>query len=96
MKLRHQLSRALWARRWNSRSRRAIDRLARDASELEKAELAIALLWPLAREVFLLHRVDDLSYTVIAKRLSIDVGTVELCIYDAMRSIGSVRRDDRA
>ena len=96
MKLRHRISRALWARRWNERSREAVDRLEVGASDLEKAELAVALLWPLAREVFLMHRVDELPYTVIAKQLRIDVATVELCIYDALRSIGAVRRGDPA
>lgn len=94
MKLRHRISRACWARRWNARSRAAVDRLDDGASDLEKAELAVALLWPLAREVFLMHRVDELSYTVIAMQLRIDVATVELCIADALRSIGAVRRGD--
>ena len=96
MKLRHRISRALGAGRWNERPREAVDRLEVGASDLEKAELAVALLWPLAREVFLMHRVDELPYTVIAKQLRIDVATVELCIYDALRSIGAVRRGDPA
>lgn len=94
MKLRHRVSRTLWARKFAARSRAAADRLDPDASELDKAELAIALLWPLARRVFLMHRVDDLPYTVIARQLHIDVATVELCIADALRSVGAVRRGD--
>src|SRR3546814_2504047 len=40
------------------------------------------MLWPLARRVFLMHRVDDLSYSEISEIVGIDVMTVEICIFD--------------
>lgn len=94
MKLRHRISRGLWARRWEARSRASFGRLGAGASEVERAELALALLWPLALEVFLMHRFDELPYSEIAKRLRIDIRTVEICIFDAMLSIRTVRRGD--
>ena len=42
---------------------------------------------PLSRAVFLMHRLDDLSYRQIGKRLKIDVPTVEACMGEALLMI---------
>ncbi len=51
-------------------------------------EVAVDRLPPLTRLVFLLHRVDDLSYRDIAERLAIEVRAVECCIAEALVMIG--------
>jgi RNA polymerase sigma-70 factor (ECF subfamily) len=68
--------------------------LSDDASDLERAELAIAMLWPLARRVFLMHRVDDLSYREISAIVGIDELTVEICIFDALIAVAGARRGE--
>ena len=55
-----------------------------DAATLVALETAIEALPPLTRVVFLLHRVDDLSYDAIARRLSIGVPAVESGLADAL------------
>jgi RNA polymerase sigma-70 factor (ECF subfamily) len=45
---------------------------------------AVQHLTPRTREVFILHRVDELTYTEIAARLGISVSTVE---YHIMRAL---------
>ncbi|MGN6620644.1 MAG: RNA polymerase sigma factor [Sphingomonas sp.] len=45
---------------------------------------AVGHLTPRTREVFILHRVDELTYTEIAARLGISVSTVE---YHIMRAL---------
>ncbi|MEO9129704.1 MAG: sigma-70 region 4 domain-containing protein [Sphingomonas sp.] len=72
-----------------------------DAATLVALETAIEALPPLTRVVFLLHRVDDLSYDVIARRLSICIPAVEAgladalyrlsCTLDGVRSEGAMR-----
>ncbi|NJS13645.1 MAG: hypothetical protein HC788_02295 [Sphingopyxis sp.] len=52
-------------------------------------EAAVDELPPLTRLVFLLHRVDDLSYGQIADRLAITTRAVECCIAEALVMIGS-------
>ncbi|MGQ3099880.1 MAG: sigma factor-like helix-turn-helix DNA-binding protein [Sphingopyxis solisilvae] len=52
-------------------------------------EAAVEKLPPLTRLVFLLHRVDDLSYREIAERLAIEVRAVECCIAEALVMIGA-------
>ena len=47
-------------------------------------EAAVDELPPLTRLVFLLHRVDDLSYQQIADRLTITTQAVECCIAEAL------------
>ncbi len=46
-------------------------------ARIARAEEAIALLPDLTREVFIMHRFEDLSYERIARRLDIDVKEVE-------------------
>lgn len=52
-------------------------------------EAAVDELPPLTRLVFLLHRVDDLSYGQIADRLAIETRAVECCIAEALVMIGA-------
>ena len=93
MKWHHHLSRAYWlwirAKRYAQYARR----LGADPSVLDQLDLAMVLLWPFARRVFLMHRVDDLPYGVIATAVDVDVATVERCIADALWSVRMVRRE---
>lgn len=51
---------------------------AHRARELqERFQIALAELTPRTREVFLLHRADELSYKAIGQKLGISLGTVE-------------------
>lgn len=52
-------------------------------------EAAVDELPSLTRLVFLLHRVDDLSYRQIADRLAITTDAVECCIAEALVMIGA-------
>jgi len=58
----------------------------RDA--MGRYRIALGMLTPRTREVFLLHRVDELSYKAIAARLRISVSTVEYHIAKAIVVIG--------
>jgi RNA polymerase sigma factor (sigma-70 family) len=49
---------------------------------------AVKTLSPKTREVFLLHRVDELSYKEIAVRLDVTIGTVEYHITRALAQLG--------
>lgn len=55
-----------------------------DAATRVPFETAIAALPPLTRVVFVLHRVDDLSYDAVARRLSIGIPAVESGLADAL------------
>ena len=50
---------------------------APDDARIARAEAAIARLPKFTREVFFMHRFEDLSYERIARRLDIDVKEVE-------------------
>lgn len=50
---------------------------APDDARIARAEAAIARLPELTREVFFMHRFEDLSYERIARRQGIDVKEVE-------------------
>lgn len=54
----------------------------------EQYRAVVAALPPRTRQVFLLHRVDELQYIEIAKRLEISVRTVEWHISQAISQIG--------
>ncbi|HMO76987.1 hypothetical protein [Sphingopyxis sp. GW247-27LB] len=56
----------------------------------DQVKLAIQLVWPLARSVYLLNGVHDLSYRQIATCVGVDVSTVELCIADALVSMWTI------
>lgn len=94
MKLRHRLARKYWLAHWEKRSRDAFGRLGSEATELERVELAISMLWPFARKVFLMHRFDELPYSTIAELLRIDERTIEICIVDTLRVVAAARRDE--
>jgi RNA polymerase sigma-70 factor (ECF subfamily) len=63
----------IWRRREQRRRSLAVTGDARIA----RAEAAIASLPELTREVFFMHRFEDLNYERIARRLDIDVKEVE-------------------
>lgn len=69
--------------------------LGTDSEVHAQLGLAMDLLWPLARRVFLMNRVDDMPYGEIADRVGLDVGAVERCIVDALISIRKVREEFR-
>ena len=93
MKWHHRLSRAYWlwirAKRYPQYARQ----LGSDPPILDQLDLAMDLLWPLARRVFLMHRVDELPYGVIAIAVDVEVATVERCVADALWSVRMVRRE---
>ncbi len=51
-----------------------------DAIDLDELDRAIARLRPFEREVFFLHRLDDLPYDVIGTRMGITTAEVERII----------------
>ena len=93
MKWHHLLSRAYWLRIRAKRYPHYARRLGADPPVLDQLDLAMDLLWPFARRVFLMHRVDDLSYGAIATAVDVDVATIERCIADALWSVRMVRRE---
>lgn len=92
MRARDRISRALWRLSWQRRAKAATARLPAGAGELERMELGLSLLWPLALRVFCMHRFEDMPYRAIAKELGIDERTVQFCIFDAMTAISIARR----
>lgn len=83
-----------WLAHWETRAWVAFDRLGEGASELERLETAMDLLWSLARRVFLMHRVDDMPFREISEHLGIDGRTIEICISDALRVVAAAQRDE--
>ena len=70
-------------------------RRASDDSDIRRAERAIARLPDRAREIFILHRFDGLSYACIAQRIDIDVEEVETHIAAVFIAIRRARRASR-
>lgn len=66
---------------------------ASDDARIACAENAIARLPDMTREVFLLHRFDDLQYDQIAQRLAIDVKEVETHIAATLVALRRALRD---
>jgi DNA-directed RNA polymerase specialized sigma24 family protein len=64
--------------------------LGPDAEIGDQLRLANDLVWPLARSVFLMHCVDELSYAEIATLAGVDIRTVEVCIGDAVYSMAVI------
>ena len=62
---------------WRRRKSRGRPLAAPGDARMAQAETVIAGLPELTREVFFMHRFDDLSYERIARRLGIDVKEVE-------------------
>lgn len=61
--------------------------------EIRRVERAIARLPERTREVFLMHRFDDLGYDRIAHRLGISEKAVEQEIVRVLRAIRKARED---
>lgn len=61
--------------------------------EIRRVERAIARLPTRTREVFLMHRFDDLGYDRIAHRLGISEKAVEQEIVRVLRAIRKARED---
>ncbi|MDP3737526.1 MAG: RNA polymerase sigma factor [Hyphomonadaceae bacterium] len=57
------------------------------AQRLRRVMAAIDAMPPKRREVFLLHRVDELTYAQIARRLEVNIKTVEKHMALAMRQL---------
>ena len=93
MKWHHSLSRAYWLWIRVKRYPQYARRLGADPPVLDQLDLAMDLLWPFARRVFLMHRVDELPYGVIAIAVDVDVATVQRCVADALLSVRMVRRE---
>lgn len=62
---------------WRRSKPRGRPLAAPDDARIARAEAAIAALPELTREVFFMHRFEDLSYERIARRQGIDVKEVE-------------------
>lgn len=61
-----------------------------EADDMKRLYLnAVEALPPRTRQVFLLHRVDELSYKVIAEDLGLSIRTVEWHIAEAIMRIGT-------
>ena len=60
--------------------RQAVDRVSRALQELP----------PRARQAFLLHRFEELTYSVIAQRMGISVKAVEALMTRAMQRLGEL------
>lgn len=61
--------------------------------QIRRAEKAIARLPDLTREVFLLHRFEDMRYEQIARRLDIGVKDVEDHVAAALVAVRRARED---
>jgi DNA-directed RNA polymerase specialized sigma24 family protein len=58
-----------------------------ESEMLARIEAALQTLPPFTRAVFLAHRIDDLSYTEIAKATGTDVQRIELEMACAIRCV---------
>jgi RNA polymerase sigma-70 factor (ECF subfamily) len=64
------------------------------SQRLNKVEMAVAQLPPRCREVFLIHRLDGLSYSQIAVQLGISVSAVEKHMARACLLLDTILNDD--
>lgn len=63
---------------WRRREPRRYSSAASEDARVARAKAAIAKLPELTREVFSLHRFEELNYECIARRLDIDVDVEEV------------------
>ena len=87
MRWRHRIARAYWLHVRLKRYPQYARNLGPDAEIGDQLRLANQLVWPLARSVFLMHCLDELTYGEIATRLGVDVRTVRLAYGDAVYSM---------
>ena len=87
MKWRHRIARAYWLHRRLRRYPIYVRNLGPDAEIGDQLRLANQLVWPLARKVFLMHCIDEISYAEIAMRVGVDTRTVQLAFSDALYSM---------
>src|SRR3546814_13034305 len=93
MKWHHSLSRAYWLWIRVKRYPQYARRLGADPPVLDQLDLAMDLLWPFARRVFLMHRVEELLYGEIAIAVAVEVETVRRRVADVLWSIRTVPRE---
>lgn len=62
-------------------------RRRRDETPLQRIERVVSRLDRTTREIFLAHRLDDMSYIEIAKRTGLSVKQVERRMAKAMRRL---------
>lgn len=82
---------------WRSIARRRLARLQHevDPARLERIRAAIDSMPALAREVFEMHRFDDLPYEWIAARLGIGINDVEAQMVIALTHLSRALEGDR-
>jgi|GEM_PF-673892 DNA-directed RNA polymerase specialized sigma24 family protein len=82
---------------WRSIDRSGLDRERRDIqpARLERLQAAFASMPAPTRDVFAMHRFDDLPYDRIAIRLGIEVDEVEAHIAAALIHLCRALDDDR-
>lgn len=82
---------------WRSNARRCLARPQHGVNpvHLERIRAAIDSMPPLTREVFELHRFDDLAYGVIADRLGIGIDDVEAQMVTALMHLSRALDGDR-
>ena len=57
------------------------------AQRLQRVMASIDAMPPKRREVFLMHRIEELTYAQIARRLNVSVKAVEKHVHLAMRQL---------
>ena len=62
-------------------------RRRREETPLQRIERVVSRLDRTTREIFLAHRLDDMSYTEIAQRTGLSVAEVERRMAKAMRRL---------
>ncbi|NML05963.1 sigma factor-like helix-turn-helix DNA-binding protein [Sphingomonas sp. G-3-2-10] len=69
-------------------------RRRRDETPLQRIERVVSRLDRTTREIFLAHRLDDMSYTEIAERTGLSVKQVESRMAKAMRRLAEAELRD--
>lgn len=87
MRWRHRIARACWLHLRLKRYPIYVGKLGPDAEIGDQLRLAHQLVWPLARRVFLMHCIEELSYAEIAVRADVDTRTVARALSDALFSM---------